>query len=268
MAQLAALWYVATDMCDLMIDAAPKLPRSTRFHWDLLPDRAGMAVFEAPLSLDAEGYRRSGILPIALIEHLSGKAAVADYHDETGLELAEADMNDQPALMMWGPSPVTRPEEMGLNISLYGYQGDHLAPMGITFWQLGETIDFGTNAEATIVDRLRLMAMWLLSSQPGIATTTIEKPQDRATIRRQVRSGVEVPGVRVVHLRRRPTGGEEPAEQDGRIYKHRWMVSGHWRDQPYGPERSLRRPVYINPYLKGPEDTPLLTHETVKVWDQ
>jgi hypothetical protein len=32
----------------------------------------------------------------------------------------------------------------------------------------------------------------------------------------------------------------------------RWVVSGHWRNQAHGPNRSLCRPIYIEPHLKGP----------------
>ena len=34
---------------------------------------------------------------------------------------------------------------------------------------------------------------------------------------------------------------------------HQVWVSGHWRDQPYGPKSSLRRPRWIKPYIKGPD---------------
>lgn len=34
---------------------------------------------------------------------------------------------------------------------------------------------------------------------------------------------------------------------------HQVWVSGHWREQPYGPRNSLRRPQWIKPYLKGPD---------------
>ena len=33
----------------------------------------------------------------------------------------------------------------------------------------------------------------------------------------------------------------------------RTLVSGHWRNQPYGPERSLRRLQWIEPFWRGPE---------------
>lgn len=55
-------------------------------------------------------------------------------------------------------------------------------------------------------------------------------------------------------------GGERPeyaAVLDqpgpGRGLDHQVWVSGHWKQQPYGPRASLRRPLWIRPYLKGPD---------------
>ncbi len=44
-----------------------------------------------------------------------------------------------------------------------------------------------------------------------------------------------------------------------RVYKVRWVVRGHWRNQPYGPERALRRLTWIEPHWKGPEGAPAAT---------
>jgi hypothetical protein len=38
-----------------------------------------------------------------------------------------------------------------------------------------------------------------------------------------------------------------------------FMVRGHWRHQPYGPQHSLRKFIPIEPYWKGPEDAKILT---------
>jgi hypothetical protein len=46
------------------------------------------------------------------------------------------------------------------------------------------------------------------------------------------------------------------------------VVRGHWRQQPYGPQRTLRRPVWINPHVKGPADAPLAHTERVVLVDR
>lgn len=59
--------------------------------------------------------------------------------------------------------------------------------------------------------------------------------------------------------RRRPDGPPEPVD-----WGCRWKVRGHWRNQPYGPHGSLRRRIWIDEYVKGPEGKPLVEpRETV-----
>jgi len=36
------------------------------------------------------------------------------------------------------------------------------------------------------------------------------------------------------------------------MLKHRFRVIGHWRQQAHGPERALRKPLWIQPFFKGP----------------
>lgn len=110
-------------------------------------------------------------------------------------------------------------------------------------------------------------ASWLLMQQETIADRTVQEPI-RALRRQAARAGLGDPTVTIVDLRRQywPDGREETGEEDGRRYRHRWVVSGHWRDQPWGPDRSLRRRTWIAAYVKGPEGAPLLATERVNVW--
>lgn len=43
---------------------------------------------------------------------------------------------------------------------------------------------------------------------------------------------------------------------EARSYRYRWLVSGHIRNQPY-PAEGVRRLIWIDPYVKGPEGAPL-----------
>jgi hypothetical protein len=61
----------------------------------------------------------------------------------------------------------------------------------------------------------------------------------------------------IVRLRRE-AGDEPPGEENGEAnYSHRFIVSGHWRNQWY-PSEKLHRQIWISPYVKGPEDKPLI----------
>jgi hypothetical protein len=60
----------------------------------------------------------------------------------------------------------------------------------------------------------------------------------------------------VVKLRREQGERHEPTGEEGN-YSHRWIVGGHWRNQWYATE-SIHRQIWISPYVKGPEDRPLI----------
>lgn len=112
-----------------------------------------------------------------------------------------------------------------------------------------------------------LASAWLLMQQPLLIDRTRERA-DKPTARAYARDGLPAPEVTVVDLRRQYTPqDQEPDDEAGsRRYRHRWVVSGHWRNQPYGPGQSLRRQTWVPSYVKGPEGAPLLSTERVNVW--
>lgn len=62
------------------------------------------------------------------------------------------------------------------------------------------------------------------------------------------------------------TDAAQPSTTDPRKpieYHHRWIVSGHFRNQPYGPGGALRRRQWIPPYIKGPAGAPLLNRTKI-----
>jgi hypothetical protein len=105
-------------------------------------------------------------------------------------------------------------------------------------------------------------ATWLLLTQPGV-TTVDEQPLSRTIRRRAEREGYNPNAVRVVRIRDRADTPHREQDTD-RSYRVRWTVRGHWRSQWY-PSRGEHRPVWINPHVKGPQDAPLRTGDTVHV---
>lgn len=71
--------------------------------------------------------------------------------------------------------------------------------------------------------------------------------------------------VTVVELRRREVVRDPDADGGARAveWSHRWLVRGFWRWQTHGPAMSRKKRIWIAPYLKGPEDKPLLVREHV-----
>jgi hypothetical protein len=84
----------------------------------------------------------------------------------------------------------------------------------------------------------------------------------RAERRRAQRERRPPPLLNVVLLRRVHHVADDPGQQQHDVnWSHRWIVSGHWRNQAYGPGHSLRRARYIHPFVKGPEDRPLVVKD-------
>ncbi|MEW2415270.1 hypothetical protein AB0953_16365 [Streptomyces sp. NPDC046866] len=114
-----------------------------------------------------------------------------------------------------------------------------------------------------------LAAAWLLMQQPALVERVKERPP-AAEARSSARAGLGDPEVTVTTLRRQYLPGTQDAVEGddvaGRRYRHRWVVSGHWRNQAHGPDRMLRRQTWIPAYVKGPDGAPMLSTEKVNVW--
>lgn len=100
-----------------------------------------------------------------------------------------------------------------------------------------------------------IQCFWRISSQT-LATRVVS--HGTSPFRRRLeRARFPEHYVTVIHLRRpayHPADGAEPREVE---WSHRWLVGGHWRAQPY-PSLGIHRQVWISPYIKGPEDKPLV----------
>jgi hypothetical protein len=113
-----------------------------------------------------------------------------------------------------------------------------------------------------------LHAYWLLMSQ-----TIVEKAKetgDRTQRRRLARESVPTEVV-VIQFRKRKyynEKGEETEDSKKIDWSHRWLVGGHWRWQPYKDPVSggeIKKRIWISPYVKGPEDKPLVMKDKVYV---
>lgn len=157
---------------------------------------------------------------------------------------------------------------------LQGYQSLGLPELllsHITFWPYDMSVDDYlhklkvTDVPGNIAAQLQFMlAFWTISQQPLVAMT--HRPADRHVRRQLSRKKLEVPDVRVITLRREQAIGLEhdPDPEGHRAnYSHRFMVSGHWRHQRVGEKRGQTRLVWVNEYIKGPEDKPLVLKQKI-----
>jgi hypothetical protein len=105
-----------------------------------------------------------------------------------------------------------------------------------------------------------LLVIWRLMQQ---TLTSVQRERtDRGTWRHAKRVKFRDHEVTVIALRRRA-----PSSEHGETtveWSHQWIVRGHWRKQPCKVEGEwTHRVIWISPFLKGPEDAPLLIRDRV-----
>lgn len=134
-------------------------------------------------------------------------------------------------------------------------------------WDFNDKNDGGGSRDAfpRAMDLRKFFAAFVLLSNQRVATHQRRTP-DRAT-RRAFQRAVNtdlIPTVDVVTLRRaklEDDGSEGPIIHDVE-WSHRWLVTGHWRNQWY-PKEGRHKPVWIAPYVKGPDDKPFVQKKRV-----
>lgn len=114
--------------------------------------------------------------------------------------------------------------------------------------------DFGEQAHA--VGQWLAAFAFLNSPYVGAERVRVSRPARRALTRY---GSEDDPEVRFVALRSPvPESGERPLPTGKQTtYSRRWFVRGHIRAQWYPSEESHKL-IWIAPYIKGPEDKPLL----------
>lgn len=236
----AELWWIDDACCDLLTEVAPTMP-PVSLTPEFIPAGQGFVCFARP---------------------------IVGADSRTGAEVTIDYLQWQPLLLRGRP---------GISIVPWGDPFERSSrvppsPLGRSDWLLGTATDMRFDDVSDVVhrsvveDRRFLAALWQLTAQT--ITRSTETRIDKAARRRLERTGHEPSPVRLVNLARKASTRRSAAEPAGREYSCQWPVVGHWRQQPYGPGRSLRKAIYIQPQIRGPEDKPLRVRDTVKVWQQ
>lgn len=242
------LYWASEDMTALAMHAGAQLA-SARFVTAERPSPIGLAVFAGGLGMvdvaPGKGLPVDGLLwapgpeqTLRVWHLIEGRALFADF---------------PPGMVKQQPPPLVPIREVRLPVTDEPVPLDDLPARE------------GMRPSRAII--AAMSAAWYLMQQPQLVDRERQEAS-RADARALRRAGLPDDGVTVVDLRRLMTPQDRDPDEasDGRQYRHRWVVSGHWRDQPYGPDRTLRRKTWIPAYVKGPEGAPMLVTERVNVW--
>ena len=233
-------WYVSADMVTLLQAAYPTMPSQELLPTDV-PTESGIVVFEKSLVVTDHDSEACSIDVMAW----SSGASFQDDRERTVITL-----------------DFYRDRNRSLLTPLEERLPFRWIPAQETGWAVGETLtpEIGGNAGRVSHWRRITAALWALSQQTISVVTEQAAPRQ---LRRQLanRIGAPVSPINVVTLRRTRPDGPEPAQGGGVDWSHRWLVSGHWRNQ-WCPRSDSHRQTWIASYVKGPDDKPLVVKET------
>lgn len=240
----AELFWVSPSFTPLLLRAADSLPREVRYSEIPPLPRDGLLVFQV-----SKGW--------TVVDDLADPDAVA---------------------LTWGTTSMVLPESgkrvVGIAAEAYArYGSNRWINLRSCSWADDDPVgvkhsphpDDGPDARARIERDRRIMAAFSYLLTQRLLTDVRREAMPRGVVRRCAREGLPS-DVRVVRLRELVAEATGRSDHDGPgiEYSHRWIVSGHWRNQPSGPGRTQRHLTWVSPHVKGPADKPLIVKETVK----
>lgn len=265
----APTWLVTADMCGVIEQTAPALPDDYRLQPHHLTSRSGIAWLAEPLTTvdiwgDTNRYHAIAWRDMGGWLWWGAITDRTDPDDTVSRAIRESDSDGLLSSLRWGFGHVAsqaydRPWADGIDASAaaaveqrarVGHPADGRAPMSAAHV-----------AENHRRMRGYILTMWAMAQQK---MASVEPGRvSRGATKRAARTGaLPDPGsVRVVDLRQRhhvaerTDGGGEPGR-----WSHRWVVRGHWHTYHTRVGKVLR---WVEPFVKGPEDKPLVVRNDV-----
>lgn len=249
--ELAQLFWVTSPMTRVALDTSLDVPEIDAARD--MPAPTGVLFFETPLPA-LPSYQGAGLskVPTSMPDEVP-VSALFWYPREDGIRVVAYARNGL------------------LTSARVAHDTRSSGPLAeIVAFSIPRTEAMALGAEVSLDPRFKALlafisATWVLMMTPTVA--------ERKTIDPKT-GGEPLPGAApsaplVTTIDLRPLRHEaktEPADESGRVYRHRWIVRGHWRNQAHGPGRTKRRMTWVPSYIKGPEGAPLLATEKVMVW--
>lgn len=99
---------------------------------------------------------------------------------------------------------------------------------------------------------------WILTASMFVEQDIVSIPSTRPGkhFAKRIESVGHEASCHVVALRRRTPSGVSGEGERSVDWQCQWLVRGHWRRQFY-PKANRNVPIFIEPYMKGPDDKPL-----------
>ena len=252
------VYYVSSDMCAVATAAAKTLPDEELRVGDL-PSSIGFLLYDRPIATTEDGTIE-GAMWQEFDEGYWCNSCNECKADDHGLRTP---VHIRRGVTIYPLVRSSSQQNQVFPVLTYEYRGETLPAMSWEYNTWSSDPDYEVtpgNDEWGIAPILR--ATWTIMQQS--MSVSVRTQIDRAERRRCARSGL-TSDVLVVRLRRRSLDGSTTEDGEPVPWSHRWLVSGHWRNQ-WLPSRACHRLQWIAGYVKGPENKPLIVKDRVTAW--
>lgn len=257
--------YLTADVCDMIAETQHSLRSWKISDLPIEPDTSGVILFEKPkYRASTREFKNNQVVPLST----DVLGLLWTYHTNTTIK----DIHGTPHTNVLWVGPLIDHSQNNKKSTRYGYGSNEFAyAIGSreTLTPLWMHEGQNTHDEA-IVDYLAA-TMMLMQQREIIAEPTTYEPTVKRRKRRDPmfvptgEDGQKVPfristvslsdTVRTAYAANNTNTGQKPNKS--------WWVKGHWRRQPYGPGRSLRKLIYIHPHISGNVNAPLDDRKTI-----
>lgn len=256
------MWWVSEDMTKLAWDVALSGTDPEDLSEKELPTPAGIM------------WLNGGGGPVLMSKHLPEKDFLLTGDTQSELMSVNAIIWYTPTIKIPGLK-VGKPRFMGLTASPSIVRDTTLwnsivSPIDIesNIFEVHRIPTYVTYYKLKYLPRKMALIVMRLAREESLGQTTSETVGGSPNRKKNRLRRIDT--VTCASLRRQRYLSEAEREAEARDYSHRWIVRGHMRNQPVGPrnteggQKHLR--VWIAPYVKGPEDKPLILKDRVQLF--
>jgi hypothetical protein len=249
-------FYWSPQISRTMAEVWPTMP-DWRLQEESLPSRAGFFWFAEPITVPCPGENEDCADQLrALLWSFDSLSHVAEVTgsplEERSKEVADA-LPD--VLWLW-PLIMTDKRAAGSLVSAFPWLPSVSLDIAVEAGgKMANAIDVLNSSEGFRSAVYRIFASCIAFMDQRILMASATRAERHAR-KRAARVWCEERAVRVIELRRKQIRPDSHADAEPVEWSHRWVVSGHWRQQWY-PSLNANQPIWVMPYVKGPEDKPL-----------
>lgn len=263
--------FISREMCDLIEHAASTMP-DIPIQEDNLMWKKAFIFFERPIKLNTTVEDDPGpdVFTQAIQFEVTGKVGQAESYERAHGDVM---MFDVPGVEY--ARGIYHTTFVPVTSTPYSYNelGSRLFPYDMSAWTFGKkwkTVPMGTETTSGLVDeslseQRKLLLATNLIAQQHISVRTSQKGirQQRRRVDRMDKPLPNFGNITYVTLRRARETSDSDLQRDGAFeYSHRFVVQGFWRHQWY-PSKGEHHLIWIDPFIKGPADKPLIIKDKV-----